>query len=420
MLKYRLLLTFAWIALPVIFILRLIKGKDNVATFFARLAIGSKKKPFQNPIWLHAASVGEFNTLALLIPDLTSSFPKHNLLITVSNKIAYESALKLVDDHIQVQIAPTDFAYVVKKFLKNWTPCCLITIENEVYPNRNLICSSHNIPILYINARMSEKSYTEWAKDAQFSQNVFNCINYCFAQDDQSAKRFNKLGVATNSIEMLGNLKQFQSVDHKTTPELSQILTSIPYEKTLCAASTHKGEDQLILDAFCIAKKNYPGLKLILVPRHANRAPEIISHIKTRNLSFSQRSAGCTPNVKDDVYLADTIGEMELWYSTAAVTFVAGSLVPVGGHTPFEPAAHGSAIIHGPLYSNFQTIYQTLVEIGGSIEADTSEKIALAWIKLLDPDIRQAQLDSAHNALFQNGKKDAIMDAIMEKIKAAI
>lgn len=420
MLKYRLLMMLAWLAVPFILVQRLITNKDSFKTFVARLGFTSENTANPRLIWLHAASLGEFNTLELLLPSLIRKFTNHDLLITVSNKIAFERAKQHRSSKIHVDIAPTDFGSVVKKFLNHWNPSCLITIENEVYPNRNVKCAQSGIPIIFVNARMSAKSFATWQKNPGLSQRVFSCIDYCFAQDQNAYTRFSDLGVPGERMEMLGNLKQFQEAIPADHADLLTIRKLFPKQNTLCAASTHKGEDQIILDAFKIAKNAKPDLKLILVPRHANRAPEITTLIENAGLTCTVRSQNELPTTNTDIYLADTIGEMPLWYSSAAVTFVAGSLVPVGGHTPYEPAAYNSAIIHGSQYSNFQAIYEQLVSANGSIQADTAKDIASAWLRLLDPGAFKSQVIAAKNTLFDNNDKKAMLDTIVHKIASLV
>jgi len=419
-LKYRLLITLAWLAVPFVLIQRIITGKDSFKTFAARLGFGTGNSANPRLLWLHAASLGEFNTLELLLPALSKKFTNYDLLITVSNKITYEKAKTLRSSKIHVDIAPLDFGSVMSRFLNHWQPSCLITIENEVYPNRNVKCAKSNIPIVFVNARMSEKSFATWQKNPKLAKQVFSCIDYCFAQDENAFSRFTHLGVATDRIEMLGNLKQFQeaiAVDH---PDLHAVKAAFPVQNTLCAASTHKGEDQIILDAFAMVKNIRPDLKLILVPRHAKRATEIEALIGATRFSFAIRAQNELPTAADDIYLADTIGEMPLWYTSAAITFVAGSLVPVGGHTPYEPAAFGSAIIHGSQYSNFQAIYEQLVAGKGSLQANTPEEIAAAWLRLVDTPFRNTQIAAAKAALFENNDKAKMLDRIMQTIASLL
>ena len=420
MFKYRIIITLAWLAVPFAFIQRILTSKDTVHTFKARLGFGTESSANPRLIWLHAASLGEFNTLELLLPALSQKFQNYDLLITLSNRIAYEKAKKLSSHSIHIEIAPVDFGIVVNKFLNHWQPSCLITIENEVYPNRNVKCAANGIPVVYVNARMSEKSAKSWQANPALAYKVFGCIDFCFPQDQNSHDRFADLGVSDDKIKLLGNLKQFQEATPVDHPDLHKLHAAFPRHNTLCAASTHKGEDRIILDAFALAKKIRPELKLILVPRHANRASEISALINATPFTSAIRSEGKIPCESDDIYLADTVGEMNIWYSSAAVTFVAGSLVPVGGHTPFEPATFGSAIIHGSQYSNFQAIYEQLVTENGSLQADTAEDIAEAWLCLLDTDFRNNQVIASKEALFENSDKDTILNTITNKVAELI
>lgn len=416
MLKYKLIMLLAWLAVPFIFPQRIITGKDSFDTFKARLGFGSDYSTNPYLLWLHAASLGEFNTLELLLPALKEKFPKYDLLITVSNKITFEKARLLRSTTNHVDIAPADFGTVVDRFLNHWNPSCLITIENEVYPNRNVKCKQAGIPIVFVNARMSEKSFASWNNNPELTKSVFECIDYCFAQDQNSFTRFADLGVPKERMNLLGNLKKFQEATPIDHPDLHLMRAAFPPQSTLLAASTHKGEDQIILEAFGMVKEMRPDLKLILVPRHANRTNEIQALIKAAGFAYAVRSKSEIPIQADDIYLADTIGEMPLWYSSAAITFVAGSLVPVGGHTPYEPATFGSAIIHGSQYSNFQAIYDQLVASNGSLQADTPEDIAGAWLRLLDKKVHDAQITASKKALFENSDKGEILDVVMLKI----
>lgn len=416
MLKYRFIITLAWLAVPFAFIQRILTGKDTVQTFKTRLGFGTESSTNPRLIWLHAASLGEFNTLELLLPALSGKFQNYDLLITLSNRIAFEKAKKLRSHTIHIEIAPVDFGIVVNKFLNHWQPSCLITIENEVYPNRNVKCTQNGIPIIYVNARMSGKSAKSWQANPTLAHKVFGCIDHCFAQDKNSYDRFASLGVSKDRIELLSNLKQFQDATPVDHPDLHKLNAIFPRQNTLCAASTHKGEDQILLDAFALAKNIRPDLKLILVPRHVNRASEITALINATPYTCAVRSEGELPYESDDIYLADTVGEMNIWYSSSAVTFVAGSLVPVGGHTPYEPATFGSAIIHGSQYSNFQAIYEQLVAEKGSLQADTAEDIAAAWLRLLDNDLRNDQVIASKKALFENSDKDKILETVTHKI----
>jgi 3-deoxy-D-manno-octulosonic-acid transferase len=419
-LEYRLIMFVIWLAIPVLYVWRMMTGKDSMQTFVARLGFGARTGSNEKLIWLHAASVGELNTLKLVRSEISVKLPDYDQVITVSNRLAFIKAQPLSDANTHVVIAPMDFVISTRRFLNRWKPACMITIENEVYPNRILLLKKREIPIIFINARMSDKSYISWAKNIKFAQRVFGCIDYCFAQDQKSLQHFSELGVADAQCELLENLKKFHATPTVTHPDMTRISSAFPKPFTMCAASTHKGEDQVILDAFSQAKRQTLALKLILVPRHPKRLSEIETHLKAAGYKYAVRSRSELPTATDDIYIADTLGEMPLWYCGAAVTFVAGSLVGVGGHTPFEPAAFGSAIIHGPQYSNFQIIYENLLRNNGSIQASNAAEIATAWGYLLDTKKRAAQVQIATETLLDTKNKTQILKRITDKIAALL
>ncbi len=420
MLRYRALMALAWLAVPVAFVLRLLQGKDTPATFAARLGFAGTTAGTRPVIWLHAASVGEMNTLSLLIRPFLEAFSGHDLLVTVSNRIAFEKARGLAGERVHVAIAPLDFPSALRRFLNRWRPVLSLTLENEVYPLRMETLEKRGVPIVYVNARMSAKSHAAWARHLRFARRIFGHIRLCFAQDSASAERFADLGVEKERIRMIGNLKRFQPAQVPDHPDLAAIRAVFPPERTLLVASTHRGEDEILIEAFRLARARTPGLRMILAPRHPARAGEIARLLEGAGLSFATRSKGEMPGLEDDVYLADTVGEMALWYSLAATTFVAGTLLPVGGHTPYEPAGFGSAIIHGPMYSNFEEAYARLLAEKGSVQAENAEKIAAAWHSLLDPAIRSAQVKAAQKALFEGGDKARAIGEIIHEITALL
>ncbi len=420
MLRYRILMTLAWLAVPFVFVLRLMRGKDSAATFAARLGFGRRRTGRQPVIWLHAASVGELNTLVLLLPPLGARFPEHELLITVSNRIAFGKAREMAGEKVHAAIAPLDLPSAVGRFLRRWRPVLAITLENEIYPIRIEALARTRVPIMHVNARMSERSHAAWARHRPFARRVFGHVRHCFAQDPASAERFADLGVPPGRIEVIPNLKRFQTGAPPDHPDLAHLLARWPRKRTICAASTHRGEDETLIAAYARARAAHPGLKLILVPRHPNRAGEIARLLQEAELTFAIRSKNERPTARTDVLLADTVGEMALWYAASAITFVAGSLLPIGGHTPYEPAAFGSAITHGPHYANFREAYSALLENGGSVQAENAERIAEAWGRLLNPATRTAQVDTARRVLLEGEDRTRTFSRITDTVAALL
>jgi len=410
----------SWLLVLPVAVIRFCTRKDTIASLRARYAFGYGIKPKRKTIWCHAASVGEFNTLETLIPNLKETFSEYNILISVSNITAYTQAKSRIGKHLYIVVAPLDFKSVIRRFITHWSPTALITIENEIFPNRTVIAKSMGLKIIWINARMSEKSLNFWLSNVDLKNQVVEKIDHVFAQDRLAYERFMALGVSGEKLTQTENLKKFLAAAPVTHADLQKLKNAFSYRDTLCAASTHRGEDQIILDAFQIALRKDSSLKLILVPRHPKRTPEIRALLHKRGLHYTTRSQGELPHREDQVYLADTMGELSLWYSASATTFVAGSILPIGGHTPFEPTAYGSAIIHGPHFSNFQDIYQELDQGQGAFFAESADEISTAWEKLRDENLRTETLLHAKRILFEGAEKDQCINEIMHKIATLI
>ena len=418
--KYNLILMLSWLLVVPASIIRLCTNKDTILTLCARFAVGMGR-PSQKPtLWCHAASIGEFHTLQTLLPSLKNTYSDYNILVTTSNIIAFARARTWTDPQLSVSIAPLDFRSVMNRFLKHWMPIALITIENELFPNRTKMVRNFGAKVVWINARISEHSFKFWQKHPTLTDQVFSKIDYVFAQDNAAFERFRLLGISDHKLEQTQNLKKFCDTAPVSHPDLTAIQNVFQYTDTLCAASTHPGEDEVLLDAYAIALKQNPSLKLILVPRHPKRAPAIKLLMEQRTLSFATRSGGELPQATDHVYLADTIGELPLWYTASATTFVAGSILPIGGHTPFEPAAYGSSIIHGPYFSNFQDIYTGLQHAKGSIMVSSADEIATAWETLRISKNRNIMISNAKRQLLDIAEMEQTIDAIIQKTATII
>ena len=417
MIKYNLFLFFAWLfVIPAGFI-RLYSKKDTLHTLISRFAFFKNSKPAKQTIWCHAASVGEFNTLETLIPDIKETFEKYEILLTVSNIVAYEQAKIWTDEQIHLAIAPLDFHSVLKRFIKYWKPIALITMENEIFPNRIVLLKKARCKVVWVNARISTKSMKFWENNSNLKNQVIKNIDYVFAQDKITHERFKKLGFDIQKLTQIENLKKFRAPQKVDEIHIKEINKSFAYGDTICIASSHPGEELIILDAFKLALQKKSNLKMILVPRHPKRMKEIVNLIEEYQFKYSVRSQNESPCSDNQIYLADTIGELPLWYSSCSVTFVAGSLLPIGGHTPYEPALYSSTIIHGQYFSNFDEIYTKLNNNSGAIKANNPLQISSAWEKLRDKEYRKKTILIANNILFGSNRKKELITSILEKLK---
>ncbi|MDB9729014.1 hypothetical protein OAB14_01955 [Amylibacter sp.] len=417
MLKYNLFLFCAWLFIIPAAIVRLYTKKDTLHTLKSRFSIFKKLDVHNETIWCHAASVGEFNTLETLIPDLKKHFKNHDILLTVSNIIAYEQAKIWADENTYIKIAPLDFPVVLKRFINYWNPVVLLTMENEIFPNRVSLLKKTKCKIIWVNARISKKSITFWEKNSKLKDHTIKNIDYIFAQDKSAYQRFKNLGFDETKLTQTDNLKKFRSPSIVNIDHIKEINHFFPYQDTICIASSHPGEEALILEAYEIALRNNSNLKMILVPRHPKRMKEISSQIDNFKFKYLIRSQNQTLGKDTQIYLADTIGELPLWYSSCSITFIAGSLLPIGGHTPYEPTLYSSAIIHGQYFSNFEEIYDELDKNRGAIKVTNPKELAAAWEKLKIVKFREQTLSKAKSILLKVDEKEKLINSIIYKLK---
>jgi 3-deoxy-D-manno-octulosonic-acid transferase len=365
-------------------------------------------------IWLHAASVGEVTSARPLIDRLLVSDPRLHLLVTLNTSTALGLVTGWADPRIAASLAPVDHRLCLAAFLRRARPRALVTVEGELWPNRFAACRRRVIPVLLVSARLSDRSARIWGRVPALARAVLAPVTYISAQDDASADRFRALGLPASRIGPVLALKAL-AADAAPAPPF------LPYPRpyTLLAASTHDGEEGIVLDAFLSASARQPALRLILAPRHPRRRDEIEAMIVARGLAFATRSRGQTPDAARPVYLADTIGEMPLWYAAAGMTFTGGSLVPLGGHTPFEPAAAGSAILHGPHFANFAPAYAALNAAQAATSVTDAPALAAAILVLADPALQRARAKAARDALAPFAPADGLAP-ILAALAAAI
>ena len=365
-------------------------------------------------IWLHAASNGELTAARPLIDALLARDARLWLVITCNSATGRALAQGWGLPRTEVRLAPLDYRLCVRRFLGNWQPDALIIIENELWPNRIAEMARLRRPVLVLSARMSKKSARTWARLPWLTRPVMAGIGLLSAQDAGSEARFLSLGLPADRLAPALNLKTGAAPAATDSAELDRLRPLFPRETTLLAASTHEGEEGPILMGFRRALAKRPELRLILAPRHPRRSADIQAILRKQGLGFALRSAGETPKPKTPVYLADTLGEMGLWYALAGTTFVGGSLIDKGGHTPFEPAAHGCALLHGPHLENFAEVYAALQAEGGSRCIRGADDLLDALLNL-DGDAR-ARMAAAAAQVTERLHDSAGLDPLIDRL----
>ena len=365
---------------------RLLMGKEDPERLEERLGISLAERPTGNLIWFHAASVGESLSLVELIKRISSSQPDYNFLITTGTITSAKLILSRLPSNAVHQYIPVDTPRAVEKFLDRWRPSLAIWTESEFWPNLISFTSARDIPMILINARISEKSYRRWRFFKKSLKNLIEKFNYSLIQDEKTVKYFSKIGISSNNFELTGTLKEGSAALPHSEIEQVEISKQILNRPVWLAASTHEGEEKLIAAAHRHASKASQGLLLIIVPRHPERGLEIASILAKENFKICLRSKKDKISSDTQIYIADTLGELGLWYRVAPVSFVGGSFVPIGGHNPFEPAALGSAILHGPYVENFKEIYTRLNVAGAAVKIEEASELGVKLIETLSPE----------------------------------
>ncbi len=365
---------------------RVAKGKEDAARLDERRGIASQPRPDGPLIWFHAASVGEAVAILELVRRVLEERDDAHVLVTTGTVTSAEVMADRLPDRAIHHYAPLDARAFVTAFLDHWRPNLAIWTESELWPALVVETDARGIPMLLLNARMSKASHDKWRFAKGVVRNLLQRFQVALVQDELTQSYLRHLGMPSDRMKVLGTLKEGAAAlpcDEDMRSELANDLAGRP---VWLAASTHEGEEKLILRAHRIAMRSSPRLLLILVPRHPERGDELANFLQSDGWRFTRRAADEGFSDDAQVYLADTMGEMGLWYRLAPISFVGGSLVAIGGHNPFEPAALGSAILHGPYVTNFVDIYQRLSEAGAARLVPSPEKLADHVVTLLSPE----------------------------------
>lgn len=366
---------------------RLKDGKESASRIGEREGIAGFPRPRGRLVWFHAASVGESLSLIEVIRRLLDA-PDLNVLVTTGTVTSADILAARLPDRALHQFAPLDLPDFVEPFLDHWRPDVAIFTESEFWPNMILDTRARGIPLLLLNARMSETSARRWALLRGAAHRLLGAFDAVQAQDAATGRALRRLGLPEVRLAVTGSLKEGTPPPPCEEPERLRLARHMDGRPVWLAASTHAGEEAACIAAHAIAARSVLRLLLVLVPRHADRGEEIARTLQEGGVPFARRSAGDVPGPDTAVYLADTMGEMGLWYRLAPVSFVGGSLVEIGGHNPFEPAALGSAILHGPHVANFADIYAKLDAANAAREVHDPASLAAALIDLSRPDRR--------------------------------
>jgi 3-deoxy-D-manno-octulosonic-acid transferase len=373
---------------------RLQRGKEEAERIPERIGLAGAPRPDGPLLWLHAASVGESQSALVLLGRLLDTRPGLSVLVTTGTVTSARLLATRLPPRCVHQFVPADCPRWVGRFLDHWRPDAAIWMESELWPNLIRTTAARGIPAALVNARMSDRSFANWRRVPGMVRALLGCFDTCLAQSEEQAARLRALG-AEHAVST-GNLK-FSAAPLAADPDaLQRLKENLAGRMVWLAASTHAGEETLAAQVHARLKPHHPGLLTIIAPRHPDRAEDIAQIIAAHELTAVRRSSGQAIGPADDIYLADTMGELGLFYRLAPVSYVGGGIAQLGGHNPLEPAQLGSAVLHGPDMANFRTVAEAFAEAGAAIECADVDDMTRAVDRLLsDETARKAQAEAA-------------------------
>jgi 3-deoxy-D-manno-octulosonic-acid transferase len=371
------------------------QGKEDAERFAERFGAPSVPRPEGILVWFHAASVGESLSILELIRRLGDRRTDLNFLVTTGTVTSAALMAGRLPDHAVHQFVPVDVRPLVRRFLDHWKPDLAVWTESEIWPALMHETAHAGVPMILINARLSTASYRRWRWFPGISKSLLRRFKHILAQDDQTRRYLVRLGVSRDAVEVTGTLKEGSAALPCDESERAALASRLASRPVWLAASTHEGEEEIVAEVHRKAARSAQRLLLIIAPRHPERGPAIAEWLRRDGWDIAVRSDGDLPDANTQIYLADTLGEMGLWYRIAPVSFLGGSLVEIGGHNPFEPAALGSAIIHGPHVHKVRDIYDRLAAAGATAEVRSGDELTKTLLKVLSPDRAAAMAHAA-------------------------
>jgi 3-deoxy-D-manno-octulosonic-acid transferase len=373
---------------------RALRGKEDAARLRERLGYASRSRPQGQLVWIHGASVGECLAVLPLIGELLK-VPDRSVLVTSGTVTSAKLMAERLPGNTLHQYAPVDTPSAIGRFLDYWRPDIGLFVDSEIWPNIVSGAHARGIPMALVNGRMSARSFAGWRRLRGMAAALLGNYDLCLAQDPATAARLTALGAA--KVTVSGNLKADAPPLPADPQQLHELQQAIGARPVLLAVSTHPGEDEIVLAAGDALRRTYPSLLTLIVPRHPERGARIAALCGAR-LTL-RRSAGALLTPQTAVYVADTMGELGLFYRVARFAFIGGSMVRHGGQNPLEAARLHRAVLAGPHTENFAPAYDAIFASQGSGRVSSSSELAGVAMRLIEaPAEAQAMGDAAAKA----------------------
>lgn len=391
-------------------------GKEDVKRFNERTGRPLLKRPEGKLIWLHGASVGESVSMLPLIQRVLETYPDAHVMVTTGTVTSADVMNKRLPERAFHQFIPIDNPIFTTRFVKYWHPDVALWFESEFWPAMLSSIRRKNIPLILINGRISNKTFKRWQQFDFISKELLSCFSLCLGQSEEDAYRLRVLG-AKESL-CLGNLKYAGlplPIDQKAKADMQQQIGNRPL---WLASATHDDEEVRLAKIHKRLAEKVPGLLTIIAPRHPQRGEDILKKIQDLGLNASLRSNEEPIAKSTDIYIADTIGEMGLWYDLAKIVFIGGSLIPHGGQNFIEPSRVRDAVIVGPYMHNFTDAINRAKKADAVMQiSDTTELEELVLQLFQQKELLEAKRSLAYNWASSEAR---VLDGIVDKVKGFI
>ena len=391
------------------------RGKEDASRLSERFGIASLARPEGLLAWVHAASVGESLSVLPLIEALKAR--GWQTVITTGTVTSAQLLKDRLPANAVHQFAPLDRRTWVERFFDHWRPDIVLWTESELWPNALAAIAARNVPLALVNGRMSDRAFRGWQRRRAWAGDLLGSFSTILAQSEEDARRFTALG--GGNVHAVGNLKYAAEALPVDPEKLDTLRAAIGSRPVWLAASTHPGEESAVTSAHQIIAHRFPELLTIVVPRHPNRGLEIAESMSKAGLKVARRSTNDSIVSGTDVYVADTMGELGLFYTLCKIVFVGKSLATGGGQNPVEPAQSGCALLFGPDMSNFRDAASDFLKCGAATEIANGPALGAAVSRLLeDGTARAAMMEASRQSVVQRAGSAAETIAHLEPLLA--
>ena len=391
-------------------------GKEDIKRFNERLGKPVKERPEGKLIWFHGASVGESISMLPLINRLLENSPDTYVMVTTGTTTSADLMGKRLPERAFHQYIPIDNPAFTKRFVKYWQPDLVLWFESDFWPAMLSAIKKRNIPLILVNGRISNKSFKRWQQFDFLCKELLSCFTFCLGQSEEDAYRLRVLGAKESTC--LGNLKFAGLPIPVDENKKAEILAQIGKRPLFCISSTHDNEEYQLGKHLSKLFENHSDLLVIIAPRHPQRGQDVKQQLQNLGLNVSLRSANEKITAKTQVYVADTIGELGIWYGICPIVFIGGSLIPHGGQNFMEPSRLRDAVIVGPYMHNFTEAMQRAQKANAVIQSNDAEEVVNTVAQLLEnKELLEAKRSLAYNWATGEAK---VLDGIVEKVKGYI